>query len=63
MIKKENHVRIIFHIDMNAYFCSVACILYPSLRGEAFAIGRENTYNSIIISEIEGRFGHSQVNK
>lgn len=48
MIKKENHVRIIFHIDMNAYFCSVACILYPSLRGEAFAIGRENTYKGVI---------------
>ena len=48
MIKKENHAKIIFHIDMNAFFCSVACILNPSLRGKAFAIGRENTYKGVI---------------
>ena len=44
----ENHAKIIFHIDMNAFFCSVACILYPHLRGTAFAIGRENTYKGVI---------------
>ena len=48
MIKKENHAKIIFHIDMNAFFCSVACILNPSLRGKAFAVGRENTYKGVI---------------
>ena len=48
MIKKENHAKIIFHIDMNAFFCSVACILNPSLRGKAFAIGRENSYKGVI---------------
>ncbi len=48
MEKKENHVKIIFHIDMNQFFCSVACILDPSLRGKAFAIGRENTYKGVI---------------
>ncbi len=48
MEKKENHAKIIFHIDMNAFFCAVACILNPSLRGKAFAIGRENTYKGVI---------------
>lgn len=46
--KKENNVKIIFHIDMNAFFCSVACILNPSLRGMPFAIGRENSYRGVI---------------
>ena len=48
MKKVENHARIIFHIDMNAFFCSVACILDPSLRGKAFAIGRENTTRGVL---------------
>lgn len=48
MLKKENHAKIIFHIDMNAFFCSVACILNPSLRGKIFAIGRENSYKGVI---------------
>jgi len=46
--KVENHARIIFHIDMNAFFCSVACILDPSLRGKAFAIGRENSTRGVL---------------
>lgn len=48
MKKTENHARIIFHIDMNQFFCSVACILDPSLRGRAFAIGRENTTRGVL---------------
>ena len=48
MKKIENHARIIFHIDMNAFFCSVACILDPSLRGKPFAIGRENTTRGVL---------------
>ena len=48
MEKKENRAKIIFHIDMNQFFCSVACILDPSLRGKAFAIGRENSYKGVI---------------
>ena len=48
MEKKENHARIIFHIDMNQFFCSVACILNPKLRGKAFAIGRENTKKGVL---------------
>ena len=48
MLKKENQVKIIFHIDMNAFFCSVACILNPFLRGKPFAIGRENSYKGVV---------------
>ena len=40
--------KVIFHIDMNAFFCTVAEILNPSLRGKAFAIGREGTYKGVI---------------
>ena len=47
-MKKDNTVKIIFHIDMNAFFCSVACNLNPTLRGKAFAIGRENTYRGVL---------------
>ncbi len=47
-MKKENSVKIIFHIDMNAFFCSVACNLNPALRGKVFAIGRENSYRGVI---------------
>ena len=45
---KENTPKIIFHIDMNAFFCSVACILRPELRGTPFAIGRENTTKGVL---------------
>ncbi len=45
---KNSKVRIIFHIDMNAYFCNVHCKLNPSLRGKAFAVGREGTYKGVI---------------
>ena len=48
MQKKENLARIIFHIDMNQFFCSVAQILDPSLKGTAFAIGRENTTKGVL---------------
>lgn len=44
----KNNSKIIFHIDMNAFFCSVACILNPKLRGKAFAIGRVNTTKGVI---------------
>lgn len=43
-----NNVKIIFHIDMNAFFASVATILNPSLKGKAFAIGRENSFKGVI---------------
>lgn len=35
---------------MNAFFCSVACLLNPALRGKVFAIGRENSYRGVISS-------------
>ena len=47
MLKNYNG-RIIFHIDMNAYFCSVHCKLNPTLRGKAFAVGREGTYKGVL---------------
>ncbi|MDE5715630.1 MAG: DNA polymerase IV [Anaeroplasmataceae bacterium] len=46
----KNNAKIIFHIDMNAFFCSVACLLNPALRGKVFAIGRENSYRGVISS-------------
>lgn len=46
----DNNVKIILHVDMNAFFCSVACLINPSLRGKAFAIGRENSYRGVISS-------------
>lgn len=47
---KINNVKIILHVDMNAFFCSVACLINPSLRGKVFAIGRENSYRGVISS-------------
>lgn len=47
-MEKQNHSKIILHVDMNAFFCSVAAILNPSLRGKAFAIGRENSYRGVL---------------
>ena len=41
-------VKIIFHIDLNAFFCSVACIKYPYLKGKAFAIGRPGSQKGVI---------------
>ena len=45
---KNSKGKVIFHIDMNAFFCSVACILNPTLRGKAFAIGREGTMKGVL---------------
>ena len=44
----KKSLKIIFHIDMNMFFCSVAVIKNPSLKGKAFAIGRENTTKGVI---------------
>lgn len=48
MEKSTNKAKIIFHIDMNQFFCSVACIANPLLRGRAFAIGRENSTKGVL---------------
>lgn len=45
---EKKHVHIIFHIDFNAFFCSVAEIYNPALRNTAFAIGRENSTYGVI---------------
>ena len=45
---KNSNVKIIFHIDMNMFFCSVAVINNPSLKGKAFAVGRENTRKGVV---------------
>lgn len=44
----KNSVKIIFHIDLNTFFCTVATLKNPSLKGKAFAIGRENTYRGVL---------------
>ncbi len=49
-MSKQNTAKIILHVDMNAFFCSVACLLNPALRGKVFAIGRENSYRGVISS-------------
>ena len=45
---KSNNSKLIFHIDMNAFFCSVEEIRNPSLRGKAFAVGREGTLKGVL---------------
>lgn len=49
-MSQQNNAKIILHVDMNAFFCSVACLLNPALRGKVFAIGRENSYRGVISS-------------
>lgn len=44
----KSNAKIIFHIDLNQFFCSVAINKNPRLKGKAFAIGRENTLKGVI---------------
>lgn len=41
-------VKVIFHIDLNQFFCAVAIKLNPSLNGKVFAIGRENSTKGVV---------------
>ncbi len=41
-------VKVIYHIDLNQFFCAVAILLNPSLKGKAFAIGRENSTKGVV---------------
>lgn len=41
-------VKVIFHIDLNQFFCAVAIKLNPSLKGKPFAIGRENSTKGVV---------------
>lgn len=44
----KNKAKVIFHIDLNQFFCSVATIKNPNLKGKAFAIGRENSMKGVV---------------
>lgn len=44
----KNKSKVIFHIDLNQFFCSVAMIKNPRLKGKAFAIGRENSMKGVV---------------
>lgn len=44
----KNKAKVIFHIDLNQFFCTVAMIKNPRLKGKAFAIGRENTTKGVV---------------
>ena len=44
----KNRAKVIFHIDLNQFFCSVAIIKNPRLKGKAFAIGRENSMKGVV---------------
>ena len=44
----KNKAKVIFHIDLNQFFCSVAIIKNPRLKGKAFAIGRENSMKGVV---------------
>ena len=46
----ENANKVIFHIDMNMFFCSLAVIKHPSLKGKAFACAPSNTTKGVISS-------------
>ncbi len=41
-------VKVVFHVDLNQFFCAVAIILNPSLNGKVFAIGRENSMKGVV---------------
>lgn len=48
MVFLKNKSKVIFHIDLNQFFCSVAIIKNPRLKGKPFAIGRENTTKGVL---------------
>lgn len=44
----KKSVRVIFHIDLNQFYCSCALIENKSLKGKPFAIGRENSFKGVL---------------
>ena len=47
--------RIILHIDMNAYFATVAQVANPSLKGKPVAVGGKNGRSIISTASYEAR--------
>ena len=45
----KNSVKIIFHIDLNAFFCSCAIIKEPYLKDKVFAVGGSSTMRRGVI--------------
>lgn len=46
----KNHVKIIFHIDLNAFFCSCALIKEPYLKGKPFVVGGSGVTRRGVVS-------------
>lgn len=46
----KNHVKIIFHIDLNAFFCSCAMIKEPYLREKPFVVGGSGVTRKGVVS-------------
>ncbi len=46
----KNHVKIIFHIDLNAFFCSCAMIHEPYLKGKPFVVGGSGVTRRGVVS-------------
>ena len=44
----QSKAKVIFHVDMNMFFCSVAVIKNPFLKGKAFVCGRANTLKGVV---------------
>ena len=51
----QKKYKILFHIDLDAFFCAVQEIRYPFLRGKAFAIGREKSRGVIATASYAAR--------
>ncbi|MFH1693120.1 MAG: DNA polymerase IV [Bacillota bacterium] len=46
----KNNVKIIFHIDLNAFFASCATIKEPYLKDKAFVVGGSSTFRRGVVS-------------
>ncbi len=46
----KKHVKIIFHIDLNAFFCSCAMIKEPYLKGKPFVVGGSGVTRRGVVS-------------
>ncbi|PKK96684.1 MAG: DNA polymerase IV, partial [Tenericutes bacterium HGW-Tenericutes-3] len=46
----KNNIKIIFHIDLNAFFASCAVIKDPYLKNKAFVVGGSSTFRRGVVS-------------